>query len=145
MIVSTQQWMVDEAIRQNGNYHAEFYNIPASTIPKLQKHVNVVRMDGNTGKPNIIFTGNYFANGVTFLDDAILDKNKAYSVFVKVNSIQGVHDKVNRIAQDLSLQKIKNRDGIETLPVNFNERVLRLSAQSMTGCNVFQCGGGLFP
>lgn len=247
MVVSTQKWMVDDAIRQYGDYHAELYNLSPSRAAKVQNHVNVARsavmsrdgygvvapigdkdrlegektppyrylrlnsydkaafsmftfrlnegrlpqrpgelaldermleyfpgkpklgdmirldvgdrIDGNTGKPadekgfgpneifqkqgvreytivgllnpGFIFNGSYFANAVAFLDSRELDQNRNYSVLVKVPSIQGVHKKVNQIAQDVQLQKVLNSEGGNTYPVNFNERVLRLSAQSM--------------
>jgi len=81
-------------------------------------------------KTRIETSRNYFSNGITFLNNWELAPDKEYDVYVKMDSVKGVTDKAVAIAQSVGLEKQKAENGSFSYPIKYNNRLLRLSAQS---------------
>ncbi|MFU0800554.1 MAG: ABC transporter permease [Xylanivirga thermophila] len=75
-------------------------------------------------EPNTM--GGYFeiGDGITYLDNTSISPNESYNINIKLNSVKKAHDTVNSIADDIGLVDESN--------IDFNENLLRLSAQSIS-------------
>jgi putative ABC transport system permease protein len=93
-------------------------------------------------KPRIAVPGGYFANGITFVDSKNLLPDKKYNIYVKLNSLKDVQTRVTRIAGDAGLPPTEAGSvapsgssqtvmATNTPQIEFNDRLLRLSAQSL--------------
>jgi putative ABC transport system permease protein len=81
--------------------------------------------------PSFAWPSSYFSNGITFLDNRELAKDKKYNVFVKLNSVRDVYNRTKQIAADAGLTAIKGESGAVSFNIQYHDRLLRLSAQSM--------------
>jgi len=87
--------------------------------------------------------GGYSANGITFVDSKNLIPGKKYNVYVKLNTVSEVHARALQVGRDAGLPVPQEALGSQgsgsqsvttvgkTDPIEFNERLLRLSAQSI--------------
>lgn len=69
--------------------------------------------------PRFESSHNYFANGITFIDNQQLAQQKAYDVCLRLTSVSGVQNKAEAIAQAIGLHN----------SIKYNNKLLRLSAQ----------------
>lgn len=80
-------------------------------------------------KPKSMYYGSCITSGITFLDSKSLDTAKNYDVYIKMKSLKNVHEKAFEIAKEWKLAGVDENAGSDS--VEFNETVLRLSAESI--------------
>jgi putative ABC transport system permease protein len=81
--------------------------------------------------PSFAWPGSYFSNGITYLDKESLPEDKTYNVYVKLNSVKNTYNKTKIIAADAGLTAVKNHSGEAHFNIQYNDNLLRLSAQSI--------------
>lgn len=81
--------------------------------------------------PKISWPGVYVTQGITFLDENKLARDKKYNVYVKLNSVKDVYKKCENIAKNLGMEKEKTSRGTYVYNIEYNENLLRLYAQSL--------------
>lgn len=96
-------------------------------IPKSTKEYTVVGLI----MPKFIWSDNRIAEGITQFNSQKLLSEKEYNVYVKFNNVKGVQAKAENIAAGLSLSKVKAEDGSLKYQIQYNDRLLRLSAESL--------------
>ncbi|WP_125153523.1 ABC transporter permease [Clostridium rectalis] len=80
---------------------------------------------------SISYPGGYNTKGITFLNEFNILNEFKYSVFTKMVSPKGVHEKCERIANNLELKKIVNQNGKYNYNIEYNEGLLRFYAESI--------------
>jgi putative ABC transport system permease protein len=82
-------------------------------------------------EPKFAWIGQYITTGITFLDSDSLSPDKDYNVYVKMDSVKDIHKKTKEIAQSLDLYQSLEDSSEPYYNIEYNERLLRLSAQSL--------------
>ena len=82
-------------------------------------------------QPRLAWVGQYMTKGITFIDSNSLLADDSYNVYVKMDSVRGVHKRTEEMAQGLDLPQSIGDDGQPGYGIEYNEKLLRLSAQSM--------------
>lgn len=81
-------------------------------------------------KTRVETSRNYLSNGITWLDGKSLPPDSSCDVYVKMNSPRGIKTKAESIAAALDMEKLTDANGVSNYPIEYNDKVLRLSAQS---------------
>lgn len=82
-------------------------------------------------QPSFVSVGQYMTRGITFLDRKSLSADEHYNVYIKMTSVKGVTKKAEQIAQSIELPQLIEDDGSSHYNIQYNNRLLRLSAQSV--------------
>lgn len=78
-----------------------------------------------------VWVGRYMTTGITYLDSNNLSGDAEYNVYVKMDSVKDIHKKTKEIANNLELYQYKEDSSEPHYNIEYNERLLRLSAQSL--------------
>ena len=81
--------------------------------------------------PKFVWVGQYITTGVTFLDSNSLSRDMEYGVYVKMDSVKDIHNRTREIAENLDLYRYEGDNNQVDYNIKYNERLLRLSAQSL--------------
>ncbi|MFY9278603.1 MAG: ABC transporter permease [Caldicoprobacterales bacterium] len=82
-------------------------------------------------EPKFAWVGQYITTGITFLDNDNLTLDEEYNVYVKMDSVKDIHENTKKIAQSLDLYQYMEDSSEPYYNIEYNERLLRLSAQSL--------------
>ena len=72
-------------------------------------------------QPRLAWVGQYMTKGITFIDSNSLLSDDSYNVYVKMDSVRGVHKRTEEMAQALDLPQSIGDDGQPGYGIEYNK------------------------